>query len=195
MTIAGLLLAGGESRRMGGDDKGRLAWQGAPMASRVAAAMAAVVPALIVSANRHPAFYRSLGRWLVSDPPGLRWQGPLAGLLAGLECARQEGFAAVLVCPCDTPTVTPSLLAHVLAAYHEAPERPLMAEVDGRVHPLHGVVPVALADDLAEYLSAGERRVFRFFRQHGGRQVNCDAFAAQFTNRNTPDDLCQGASD
>ena len=106
--IIGLLLAGGKGTRMGGQDKGLVPWQGKAMAEWVLQALRTITPAVFVSANRSLPDYERLapGR-ILEDPPELRDQGPLAGLLTGLKAAETQGAEAVLVCPCDTPGITP----------------------------------------------------------------------------------------
>ncbi|MDX1755193.1 MAG: molybdenum cofactor guanylyltransferase MobA [Marinobacter sp.] len=191
MAIAGLLLAGGEARRMGGVDKGRQPWRGRPMAAWVVDALTPVVERVLISTGRSEPFYRTLAFQLVADPPEFAGQGPLAGLLAGLRAAAAEGCQAVVVCPCDTPGVTVGLFETLLAAYREAPHHPVIAECDGRSHPLHGVYPVALQGVLEQRLRAGDRRVYGFARAAAARAVNCDAFAEALVNRNRPEDLAE----
>lgn len=189
MSVIGLLLAGGESRRMGGEDKGQQPWRGRPMAQWVVESLTAVVPGLIVSANQAEAFYQPLALAVVADPVPFRHQGPLAGLLAGLRQAEQLGHQAVLVSPCDTPALSPALLRHLLDEFEAGGGRPVIADCDGRVHPLHGVYPVALWPQLERQLQAGNRRVYQFALAIGARLVGCGDYAADFVNVNRPEDL------
>ncbi|MDC0661314.1 molybdenum cofactor guanylyltransferase MobA [Marinobacter sp. SS21] len=189
MSIAGLMLAGGEAHRMGGLDKGRQLWRGRPMAAWVVDALAAVVPAVVISTGRSEAFYRTLAPQLVADPAEFVGQGPLAGLLAGLRAADAKGLEAVLVCPCDTPAVSAALFQALLAAYQAEPGRPVIACCKGRSHPLHGVYPVALQRALERQLRAGDRRVMGFAKVAAARAVDCDAFAEALVNRNRLENL------
>lgn len=189
MSVVGLLLAGGESRRMGGNDKGQQPWRDRPMAEWVAGALTAVVPELIVSANQASDFYCRLSPHVVADSLQFRHQGPLAGLLAGLRYAEQLGYRTVLVCPSDTPAISPALLRSLLAAYEAGDGRPVIADCGGRVHPLHGVYPVELGAQLARQLQAGNRRVYQFALAAGAKLVACGDHAADFVNCNRPEDL------
>jgi molybdopterin-guanine dinucleotide biosynthesis protein A len=123
------------------------------------------------------------------DPDSVRGQGQLAGLLAGLGAATAAGARAVLVCPCDTPGITPAVLASLLTAWQAQPDRPVIAEHRGRRHPLHGVYPVALAEALARRLRAGERRALGFAEAMAARPVICAAPEAVFRNLNRWRDL------
>lgn len=99
------------------------------------------------------------------------------------------GARAVLVCPCDTPGITPAVLASLLTAWQAQPDRPVIAEHRGRRHPLHGVYPVALAEALARRLRAGERRALGFAEAMAARPVICAAPEAVFRNLNRWRDL------
>ncbi|AZT85759.1 molybdenum cofactor guanylyltransferase [Marinobacter sp. NP-4(2019)] len=188
--IAGLLLAGGEGRRLGGRDKGMVPWNGRPMAAWVYDALKSVTTPVLISANRSLEDYRQLAPGQVfEDPDTLRGQGPLVGLLTGLKQAEALGADAVLVCPCDTPEITPEVLSHLVDAWREIPENPVIAECGGRAHPLHGVFPVSLAPFLGRQLQEGNRRVMVFAEAAGAIKVNCEDAAQAFNNRNRPEDL------
>lgn len=187
--VAGLLLAGGEGRRVGGADKGRLFWRGRPVAETVADSMGAVVAEVIVSANRSLEAYRQLSPEVVCDEHAFAGAGPLAGLLAGMVRAQTLGYRAVLVCPCDTPGISPELLQGLYRAYQQQPELPVISVCGGKVHPLHGIYPIALATDLRRWLMSGERRVYGFSRSVGVREAVWEGSAKVFDNCNTPEDF------
>lgn len=188
LSVAGLLLAGGAGTRMDGKDKGMLHWRGRPMAQWVAEALQAAVSCLLISANRSLEDYGRLGETF-TDAAEFAGQGPLAGLLAGLQHAKARGYSAVLVCPCDTPGVTAELLRQLVLSWRQAPDRPLIAQCDGRDHPLHGVYPVTMADALAQQLRGGNRRVMMFARTQSARYLDCPDATELFSNRNRPQDL------
>ena len=188
--IIGLLLAGGKGTRMGGQDKGLLPWQGQPMAQRVYRTLKTLTPRVYISANRSLEDYQHLAPGhILRDTLQHADQGPLAGLLTGLRKASEQGAEAVLVCPCDTPDITPATLSALITAWESLPERPAIAENDGRIHPLHGVYPVSLMTRLEDYLKSGERRVVTFAERAGAIALNCPETEAVFRNRNKPEDL------
>ncbi|MCG2579940.1 MAG: molybdenum cofactor guanylyltransferase [Marinobacter sp.] len=188
--IAGLLLAGGEGRRLGGRDKGMVPWQGHPMAAWVCDALSSVASPVLISANRSLEDYQQLAPDRVfEDDDSIRGQGPLAGLLTGMKQAAALGAEAVLVCPCDTPEITPEVLSYLVDAWRKAPKNPVIAECEGRAHPLHGVYPVLLAPLLEKQLQEGNRRVMVFAEAAGAVKVKCEDAAQAFKNRNRPEDL------
>src|SRR2546422_171213 len=108
-TLGSIILAGGQSRRMG-QNKAllRLAPGGPTLIERVIAAVAPFGPLLLVTNT--PEVYAFLGRPMVPDAE--TGVGPLAGLLAGLQAAVP---AYNFVLACDMPWLQPALLAHLAA--------------------------------------------------------------------------------
>lgn len=188
--VIALLLAGGEGRRLGGRDKGMVPWKGIPMAQWVIRALATVASPVLISANRSLPDYRKLAPdHVLEDPPELKGQGPLAGLLTGMKQAARLGAKAVLVSPCDTPEITPEVFSDLVNAWRQEQETPVIAKCEGRAHPLHGVYPVTLAPLLEQQLKSGNRRVMVFAEAAGVTTLDCDSAAPAFKNRNTPEDL------
>ncbi|MEO8718593.1 MAG: NTP transferase domain-containing protein, partial [Burkholderiales bacterium] len=97
--VSGIVLAGGQGRRMGGVDKGLVALHGRPMVSWVLERLAPQVAEIVINANQNLDAYGGLGHRVVADEVG-GFAGPLAGLHAGLGAVR--GALAVTV-PCDSP--------------------------------------------------------------------------------------------
>ncbi|HDZ37981.1 MAG TPA: molybdenum cofactor guanylyltransferase [Marinobacter sp.] len=186
--VCALLLAGGAGTRMNGQDKGLLHWRERPMAHWVAEALSTVATPVLISANRSLEEYRLLGD-VLQDSPDFKNQGPLAGLLSGMTEARKRGFDAVLVCPCDTPGIQPDVFQRLLTAWQQNPDLPVIAECDGRAHPLHGVYPVSLVGLLEAQLRGDNRRVMVFAETAGVKTLDCPDAAEAFKNKNRPEDL------
>lgn len=188
-TLVALLLAGGAGQRLGGIDKGLALWNGRPMAHWVADTLSKVADRMLISANRSLDRYEELSPGgVISDDPPYQQQGPLSGLLAGMRAAQASGARAVLVCPCDTPEISEDLCRSLAKAWRKEPERPVVVSCEGRVHPLHGIYPVALADVVEALLAQGERRVMKFADQVGARHVETHN-ARAMKNRNSPEDI------
>jgi molybdenum cofactor guanylyltransferase len=169
--LTGLVLAGGRGLRMGGVDKGLQTLHGEPLASHVLKRLAPQTSALMISANRHPDVYATLGapfgaKVLADTVPG--FPGPLAGLLAGLRAASTP---YVLSAPCDTPGL-PAELAARLAQALESNQADIAtvttSDASGHVslHPVFALLRTSLADDLAAFLDAGERKVRAWYARH-----------------------------
>lgn len=186
---AGVILAGGRARRMGGGDKGLLAVGDETLIGHVRARLAPQVGALALSANGDPARFAAFGLPVLPDASDER-PGPLAGVLAGLDWAAGLGARAVVTAAADTPFL-PRDLAVRLAAAAGASGLALAGTVeDGRTvrHPTFGLWPVALREDLRAALADGVRKIVAWTDAHcAGTAVFDDAGA--FFNVNTPDDL------
>ncbi|KEO61826.1 molybdenum cofactor guanylyltransferase MobA [Thioclava indica] len=180
-VIFGLILAGGQGRRMGGVDKAQVLLAGRPLIAHVTDRLAPQVARLAVSSNRAPAQFAPLP--VLPDAPERLGEGPLAGLLAGLEWAVQSGADALICVPVDTPFLPRDLVAH-LAGPDVA-----IACSNGRAHPSVGYWPVSKRAEIAQLFGAGERRL-RMAAQ-GAREVDFSAGPDPFANLNTPDDLAK----
>jgi molybdenum cofactor guanylyltransferase len=178
-SITGLVLAGGRGQRMGGADKGLQMLHGKPLAAHVLARLAPQVGTLAISANRNRDAYSVLGApWhasvLADTLPD--FPGPLAGLLAGLRAARTEWL---LTAPCDSPWLPEDLaaclgcaaLAHGEAGADIVTATTRNAEGIVSLHPVFALVRTSLADDLAAFLEAGERKVRAWYARHTAAEV------------------------
>lgn len=184
-AITGLLLAGGEGRRMGGADKGLVLLHGRPLAAHVLARLAPQVGPLLISANRHAAAYAALApgaRVLADAVPG---QGPLGGWLAGLGACTTPWLATA---PCDAPDLPPDLVARLYAAAQAQQADVAVAATAQGLQPTFALLRPALAASLAAYLAGGQRAIRHWLAQQRQAQVVFDD-AAAFANLNTPGDL------
>ncbi len=174
--LTGLVLAGGRGVRMGGVDKGLQMLHGEPLTLHVLKRLAPQTGPLLISANRHADRYAELaapfGATVVSDTlPG--FPGPLAGLLAGLRAAQTD---FVLSAPCDSPNLPDDLaerLVEALEANHADIATVTTREANGEVsmHPVVALLRASLADDLAAFLEAGERKVRAWYARHTAAEV------------------------
>ena len=193
-TIAGVLLAGGLSRRMGGGDKSLRVLDGVPILTRVIARVGPQVTALVLNANGDPARFREFGLPVVADSiPD--FAGPLAGVLAGLDWAAADvsGATHVASFATDTPFLPIDLVARLTAAVSDGKHDLACAASNGRTHPVFGLWPLALREDLRAALRSGLRKVDQWTARHRLAVVE---FPAQpydpFFNANTPKDLDEG---
>jgi molybdopterin-guanine dinucleotide biosynthesis protein A len=183
MTHAALILAGGEARRLGGIDKALLELDGRSLLERIIERLLPQAAPIALSANGDPARFAPFGLPVLPDG-AFAGQGPLAGVLAGLDWAAAQGAEALLTVPGDTPFIPP-----VLAAALAPP--PACAMSAGRVHHLVALWPVTARAALHRFLSEpGLRGVREFTACLAMRRVDFPAVAWDpFHNVNTPDDL------
>lgn len=188
----GLILAGGLSRRMGGGDKPLLRLAGRTLLERVAERLAPQCPGgLALSANGDPSRFRHVfpGEVLPDSVPG--HPGPLAGILAGMEAAAVlPGVTHLASVPGDAPFLPHDFVAR-LAAAAAAEGKPIALAASGeRRHFTSALWPVALRDDLRDWIARGERRVGGFIERHGAAVAAWPVEPVDpFLNLNAPEDL------
>lgn len=194
----GLILAGGRSRRMGGGDKGLLDLAGRPMLARVIERLMPQVDALAINANGDPGRFTSFGLPVVADTV-TGFAGPLAGVLAGMRwtATRLPGARHIATVTADAPFIPMDLVARLRMAVAGPPGVIAVAASGGEVHPVIGLWPLALADDLAAALQRGERKVQAWTERHGAITVEfpCVMVGSDridpFFNVNTPGELAE----
>src|SRR5262245_55964904 len=145
----GLVLAGGLARRMGGGDKARIRIGGKTILERVLARITPQCARIILNANGDPARFADTGLPVVADSVP-DFAGPLAGILAGLDwaAAHAPDIPDVVSVPGDCPFL-PGDLVERLAAARQAQKVPLACARSGDWrHPVVGLWPVALREDL-----------------------------------------------
>jgi molybdenum cofactor guanylyltransferase len=161
MSIVGVLLAGGQSRRMGGGDKSLRLLGGRTLIDHVVERLRPQVAALVVNANGDPARFARLGLPVVSDSiPD--FAGPLAGILAGLDwaAANRPDCDLVVSVPTDAPFLPRDLVARLQHGMKTAGAELACAQSGGQPHPVVGLWPVRLREALRQALLAeGIRKV------------------------------------
>jgi molybdopterin-guanine dinucleotide biosynthesis protein A len=192
----GVILAGGLATRMGGGDKGLLALGPGTLLSHVIARLEPQVAGLALNANGDPTRFAHIGLPVLPDSIA-GFAGPLAGVLAGLDWAADQGAETIVTAAADTPFFPGDLVPQLLLA-GDGMDNPLVlaATPDARRgtvrHPTFGLWPVALRDDLRAALEGGLRKVVLWTDAHGGREaVFPVAEFDPFFNVNTPEDLAQ----
>lgn len=188
----GLVLAGGLARRMGGGDKALIKIRGITILDRVLATLSGQCPRMAINANGDPARFADAGLPVVPDNIAGH-PGPLAGVLAGLDwLAEQElGIEWLVSVPGDCPFLPDDLVPRLHAA-RRAKGVPLACARSGEWrHPVVGLWPIALRDDLRKALVEEDlRKIEVWTSRHGVAVADWPADPIDpFLNVNTPEDL------
>lgn len=125
LLVTGVILAGGQSRRMGGGDKGLLEIAGKPMLRHVIDRLTPQVNSTVINANGDPTRFSAFGLPVVSDTVQ-GFVGPLAGVLAGMRWSAEHAPEArwIVTAPGDAPLL-PGNLVQRFAEASEARMTPL----------------------------------------------------------------------
>ena len=151
--ILGVILAGGQSRRFGGGDKGFAELDGRPVLSHVIERFRPQVGRLILNANGDLSRFATFGLEVVADReiPG---QGPLSGILTALEWAKRHApdCTAVATVSTDVPFLALNLIQRLEA---ERGDRVAIAVSAGRRHPTIAIWPLTSREAVADALQRG----------------------------------------
>lgn len=191
-STLGLLLAGGLARRMGGGDKPLRLIAGRSILAHVIDRLGPQCDGLLINANGDPARFADYPLPVVADSVP-DFAGPLAGILAGLDwiAEHRPDLAWMISVAADTPFIPRDLVQRLQAA-REASAVPLACAASGGwTHPVIGLWPVALREDLRHALTVeDERKIDRWTARHGVVAVEWPVEPVDpFFNANRPDDL------
>jgi molybdopterin-guanine dinucleotide biosynthesis protein A len=181
--VTGIVLAGGQGRRMGGVDKGLQLLHGKPMVAAVLARLAPQVDEILINANQNLEAYARFGCRVVPDTVG-GFAGPLAGLHAGMS---EASHPLVLTVPCDSPFLPLDLFSRL---EKELKQNDLaVARTGDQPHPVFALVRTTVKKNLEDFLSRGGRKIDAWYGSLKVIEVPFDDEADAFRNINTREEL------
>ncbi|WP_119390552.1 molybdenum cofactor guanylyltransferase MobA [Taklimakanibacter lacteus] len=160
--IAGCILAGGQSRRMG-EDKARFILDGSRLLDRAIERLRPQAASLIINVHEDRGDLGRYGLPVVTDPEGDHL-GPLAGILAALRWAARNNVAWITTAAVDTPFFPRDLVAKLADA--AAGKDMAVARSGERLHPVFGLWKATLAPQLAEFIESSPRSVHHWALGH-----------------------------
>ncbi|PKO50428.1 MAG: molybdenum cofactor guanylyltransferase MobA [Betaproteobacteria bacterium HGW-Betaproteobacteria-21] len=185
MSITGVVLAGGLARRMGGVDKGLIAFAGKPMVAHVLERLRPQVDEILINANREIEQYAAFAYPVIPDKIE-GFAGPLAGLHRGM-CAANHPF--VMTVPCDSPFLPTDLAGRLLQALQQADADLAVAKTGTQVHPVFCLCRTNLKNHLQDYLQSGGRKIDAWYGTLKVVEVAFDDQPHAFANINTLEEL------
>lgn len=182
--ITAVILAGGKGRRMGGEDKGLLEFEGKPLVAILIDSLQRQGVDIVINANRNREKYEAFGFPVIADRLD-NYQGPLAGFSSALH-AVDKGF--VLTLPCDGPRIAEDYVERFIDSQAQS-GTPLCVAFDGeRLQPVHALISVDLRASLDRFLEGGERKIDRWYAQQNYARADFSGCKDMFRNINTPAD-------
>jgi len=183
VSIAGIVLAGGMGRRMGGVDKGLQLLRGKPMVQHVLERLAPQVDEIVINANQNAAAYAKFGYRVVADDiPG--FAGPLAGLHAGMKATNKP---LVVTVPCDSPFLPADLVSRLKSRMGGSDLA--VAKTGDQPHPVFSLMKTDLLKNLEAFLVQGGRKIDAWYGSLKFVEVHFDDEADAFRNINTREEL------
>ncbi|AQS41774.1 MAG: Molybdenum cofactor guanylyltransferase [Candidatus Tokpelaia hoelldobleri] len=198
MKVLGVVLAGGQSSRMG-EDKALLRLDGETLLEhavrRLQGQLASYGRNVVLSAPVRPAYDRAHVP-VIADHADFCEAGPLAGIFSAMLYGRDHGFEVLATVAVDTPFFPPDYVARMLDGYMPEQLVPVIAASKNRLHPAFAIWPVGLAEDLYEVLHKPGKKSIQAFAQ--SRQAKHRPFTSvlfdgddPFFNINTQDDFAR----
>lgn len=169
---------------MGGIDKGLINFHGKPLVDIAIARLSPQVGSIMISANRNIQQYAQRGCLVIKDPglqdDGPNYEGPLAGILAGLRESATDWLATV---PCDCPQFPIDFVATLSPAIEM---QDTSSYVQG--HPTFALLRKSELPRLEHYLQHGRRKLGDWLKEIKATPVPFSREEA-FRNLNSPEDL------
>jgi molybdopterin molybdotransferase len=183
-SITGLILAGGRSSRMGGQDKALIRFKEKRLIDHVYERLQPQVAGVIINANQNHEQFKSFGVRVISDAIG-DFAGPLAGLHAGLSVSRRPFLMSA---PVDSPFFPDDMVERMFDALESTSTQIAVACTGEQPHPVFALARRTVLDHLTEFLKGGGRKIDAWYDTLKVVQVDFND-AALFANINTPEEL------
>jgi len=183
-NITAVILSGGRSSRMQGEDKGLILLNDKPLISYVVDVVDGKVGRLLISANRNVERYQSYGEVIVDELTD--FQGPLAGISTALSKANTT---YLLILPCDSPMVNKTVVDRLIGEMDRADVDICVADDGLRIHPTIALIKANLENNLLAFLESGERKLGLWIEQNDFQKVDFSDQPKVFINLNNPQDF------
>ncbi len=183
--ITGVILAGGQARRMEGKDKGLILLNEKPMIEYVINILKPQVGNLIINANRNHEKFSKYGFKIISDELS-GFCGPLAGMASALNIIETR---FLLTAPCDSPFISDNLAQRLITAL-ETEDADISVVHDGeRLQPVFCLIKKELLSSMTDFLDEGERKIDKWFNQHHVAIADFSDIPHSLDNLNTYNDI------
>ncbi|MEM9330688.1 MAG: molybdenum cofactor guanylyltransferase MobA [Pseudomonadota bacterium] len=189
--VLGVVLAGGQSRRMNGPEKSLLKLGDKTLVEGISTRLRRQNPNVVINANEDPQRFAFLNLPVVADSIA-GYAGPLAGVLAGMRWAQENSDAThIVTVAADTPFFPQTYVQAMIQNLNASNSKIALATSNGRRHPVFGLWSVDLSEDLQRFLVEEEgRKVMLFVERYSFCLVDFEGENPDpFFNVNTPQDM------
>jgi molybdopterin-guanine dinucleotide biosynthesis protein A len=183
-NITAVILSGGRSSRMQGEDKGLILLNDKPLISYVIDVVNDKVDRLLISANRNIEKYQPYGEVIVDELTD--FQGPLSGISTALS---KTTTTYLLTFPCDSPLINETVINRLIDAMDRVDVDICVADDGLRIHPTIALIKTNLKNNLLAFLESGERKLGLWIEQNNFQKVDLSDQLKVFINLNNPQDF------
>ncbi|HIM54392.1 MAG TPA: molybdenum cofactor guanylyltransferase [Gammaproteobacteria bacterium] len=183
-NITAVILSGGRSSRMQGEDKGLILLNDKPLINYVVDVVNSKVDRLLISANRNIEAYQQYGEVITDELSD--FQGPLAGISSALSRA---ATTYLLTLPCDSPMINKTVIDRLVDTMDRANVDICVADDGLRIHPTIALIKTSLKDNLLAFLDSGERKLGLWIERNNFQKVDFSDQPKVFVNLNNPQDF------
>lgn len=181
ISLLGVILAGGQSRRMGNIDKHSVSFGGKTLIKHISERFLPQVNNLIINANNKDQFegYKVVPDWESS-------LGPISGIYASLNYAREKGFQKIVTIPCDTPFIPTDFVVRLL----QLQDNPcVVASSGGQLHPVLALWDISIINDVKASIEKEEYKLMNLIKKLNYVECEWTEKRDPFFNINTPADI------
>jgi molybdopterin-guanine dinucleotide biosynthesis protein A len=165
--LTGVILAGGASRRMGGDNKSLLMLGGETLIERQVRIMRAVCSEIIIVTNTPRSYLSKVDESVRIITDYILSKGPLSGMHAGLTLAQNR---EAWIVGCDMPILSPEAAELLLRRKMDGYEA-VFPSIEGKLYPLYGVYDRDCAQHIWSILMNGDTQVLSLLKVLNWQQV------------------------
>ncbi len=174
--LTGVILAGGDHRRMGGENKALLSIYGETLIQRQIREMETICDEIIIVTNEPKPFLREVDVSVRIITDFVRGKGPLGGLHAGLSLAEHE---EAWVVGCDMPSISAQAARLMQQFKEEFRLEAVVPRIAGRLEMLHSIYNTSIANKALSLLNTGDHRLEQLLHYIRWSEMDSDQFVVR----------------
>lgn len=174
--LTGVILAGGDHQRMGGENKALLPIYDELLIHRQIREMETICDEIIIVTNEPKPFLRTVDISVRIITDFIRDKGPLGGLHAGLSLAEYE---EAWVVGCDMPAISAQAARYMQQFKDEFQLEAVVPRIGGRLEMLHSIYNTSVANAAQSLLRSGDHRLEQLLHYIRWSELDSDQFVVR----------------
>ncbi|MCF8372335.1 MAG: molybdenum cofactor guanylyltransferase [Bacteroidales bacterium] len=183
--LCGIILAGGESKRMG-RDKTILRFEGQSLVERMVHILSPFCQNILISSNNR--LHQGIGYEVIAD--AIPSKGPIGGIYS---CLIKSEYTYNMVLPADVPLISIELIHFLLENAHPQKISAIVTPT-GFIEPLCAIYPTTIIPALKDFIESGSNKLIDFLEAENFHPVQLSKEHSFYhpkllMNINTPEDF------